>query len=160
MRLQNSSEIPGPWSRTSTRTLNPVRITCTSTTPPTGENFIAFDSRLVITWIRRSLSTLTRTRSSGKCRFKLTFCAAPYPSLSASTCTIRGLSSTTCKSRRILPDSIFSISRMSLIRRIRRSQLFLAIPTSVLTASGNWPATPPEIRPSDPRMEVSGVRNS
>ena len=49
---------------------------------------------------------------------------------------------------------------MSLIRRTSRSQLLDAISTSARAFSGSSPATPPAISPSEPRIEVSGVRSS
>ena len=60
----------------------------------------------------------------------------------------------------IWPDSIFSTSRMSLIRRARRSLFFAAMSTKVRALSGSSPVTPPAISPSAPRIEVSGVRSS
>ncbi len=160
MRWRNSSGIPGPLSLTSTRTRPACRPSSTSTVPCAGENLMALDSRLVITWSRRSLSTRAFRGCLGACRASLTWCCAANPSLSASVCCSRGSSSCGCSSNGILPDSIFSLSRMSLIRRISRSQLFLAISTRLLARSGSAPATPPETSPSEPRIEVRGVRSS
>lgn len=64
MRARNSSGTPGPRSRTSTRTRTPMRRTATVTVAPFGENLMAFERRLVTTWLRRSLSTLAPSASA------------------------------------------------------------------------------------------------
>ncbi len=66
------------------------------------------------------------------------------------------------RSRRtsILPASIFSTSRMSLISRISRSVFCIAIRRRSCPFGGTSPTFPPSISPSAPRMEVSGVRSS
>jgi hypothetical protein len=63
-------------------------------------------------------------------------------------------------SKRTLPDSIFSMSSMSLIRRTSRSQLLAAMSSRPRALAGISPAAPPSSSPSEPRTDVSGVRNS
>ena len=58
------------------------------------------------------------------------------------------------------PDSMRSMSRMSLISRTSRSVLETAMSSMRLPWSSSSPNTPPAIRPSEPRIEVSGVRSS
>ena len=58
----------------------------------------------------------------------------------------------------IFPDSIFSMSRMSLMSRTRRSVLVTARSIIYFAGSGSFPVTPPATSPSEPRMDVSGVR--
>ena len=60
----------------------------------------------------------------------------------------------------ILPESIRSMSRMSLIRRTSRSVFSTAISTIRWPFSGSGPSTPDSSSPSEPRIEVSGVRSS
>ena len=59
-----------------------------------------------------------------------------------------------------LPDSSFSRSSTSLIRRTSRWLLDWAMPIRRAALSGSWPAAPPAMRPSEPAIEVSGVRSS
>ena len=58
------------------------------------------------------------------------------------------------------PASSFSMSRILLIRRMRRSELRFAISIIERDFSGTSPVTPLTISPSAPFIEVSGVRNS
>src|SRR5215469_5628147 len=55
------------------------------------------------------------------------------------------------------PEVIFSRSSRSFTRRTRRSQFCMAIDTRPWPSSVSSPATPPCSRPSEPRIEVSGV---
>ena len=52
------------------------------------------------------------------------------------------------------------MSRMSLIRRTSRSVFSTAISIIRWPFSGSAPSTPDSSRPSEPRIEVSGVRSS
>src|SRR5436190_20319095 len=56
IRSRSSGSIPGPVSATATRTSPSTRVALTSTEPPEGVNFTAFESRLKITWRRRRSS--------------------------------------------------------------------------------------------------------
>ena len=58
------------------------------------------------------------------------------------------------------PDSMRSRSRMSLMRRMRRSVLVTAMRRRLRALASTSPMTPEESRPRAPRMLVSGVRSS
>ena len=60
----------------------------------------------------------------------------------------------------IAPESIRSMSRMSLISRTSRSLFSSAIRSIRSAFSGESSSTPPASRPSAPRIDVSGVRSS
>ena len=59
-----------------------------------------------------------------------------------------------------IPDSIRSMSRISLISRVSRSLLTSAISTICAADGVSLPSAPPAIRPREPRIAVSGVRSS
>ena len=59
-----------------------------------------------------------------------------------------------------MPDSIFSMSRMSLIRSSRRWPLRSATAVSSPTSLSTSPITPQLMSCSEPMIEVSGVRSS
>ena len=71
----------------------------------------------------------------------------------------RGCTSTGVRSIRILPERIRSTSRMSLMSRISRSQLRSAIVITRSACVGAVSTSVPSM-PSEPRIEVSGVRSS
>src|SRR3569623_1365620 len=64
------------------------------------------------------------------------------------------------KTQGSLPEASFSMSSTTVIRRTSRWLLDWAMETRRAAFSGRAPAAPPTIRPSDPAMEVKGVRSS
>ncbi len=127
---------------------------------PAGENLLAFDSRFAITCRKRPGSTSTSVLHSGSGVTKCTLSDCAKPALSSSERFTSSLTSMRRTSKRCFSDSSFSMSRMSLISSVRRSQLFKAMLTRPAARSGSLPATPADTRPSEPRIEVSGVRSS
>ena len=102
----------------------------TMTSPPAGENFTALDRRLVTTWVIRSGSTRTSPRREAGSSRTVTPKLSAKPRLASIACSASACSSIGLKSNTTLPDSIFSMSRMSLISRTSRWLLFWAISSS------------------------------
>ncbi len=137
--------------------VDPGRI-ITETVELGGENFTAFDSRLVRTCSSRSTSPETSTL--------VVSCNNCTPAASATGCIPSMAWCTTCDSctgRKVMgarPLWMRSRSRMSLIRRTRRSELLVAMRSRLLALSLSSPRMPDDRRPKAPRIDVSGVLNS
>ena len=67
-RLRSSAAMPGPVSATETLTSPLARVARTSTAPPAGVNFTAFESRLKITCLMRRSSPETTSASRVRCQ--------------------------------------------------------------------------------------------
>ena len=80
------------------------------------------------------------------------------------TCSVAAASSSAAGSGPIsigmAPDSIRSMSRISLISRVRRSLLSIAISIIRVAGGASSPSAPPASSPNDPRIAVSGVFSS
>ena len=159
-RSRYSSGMPVPWSRTVMRVVVPSFSMPTTTSPPRGENLTALDRRLMTTCVIRSGSTRTVASCEAGSSRTVTPKFSANPLLASIACSASALSSIGSSANTTLPDSIFSISRMSLIKRTSRWLLLWAMARSRLAGSGNGPAAPPASSPSEPAIEVIGVRNS
>ena len=156
----NSGGMPGPRSRTSTVIASSPLCAERSTVAPAGENLIALDTRFVNTWISRSASPITSAALSSLETRSVTFASRARASSPATVMSSSGvIRSRSCRTVD-WPASILSMSRMSLMRRINRSVLLIAICSSSRPRPGRSPVLPPRMRPSAPRIEVSGVRSS
>ena len=88
MRPWNDSGTPGPKSSTSMRiTAASVRMRI-STSAPDGENLAAFDSRFVITWMKRSGSTRMRSSAGVPSNLKRTANSRAKAALASIACSI------------------------------------------------------------------------
>ena len=132
----------------------------TFTVPPRCENFTAFDNRLVITCIMRSLSTFTTIAGLSGATTSVT----PYLSAKLSFAIADSSINTFRLVGHLLYVVIlapaFSRSKISSTNNARRLLFAWAILTRDWTFSGSLPNTPASIRPSAPFIDVSGVRNS
>src|SRR6266850_140478 len=117
--------------------------------------------------MRPCISSIIRLRSAYTSRpgsspraSKRTLKRSPKPSLSTIASRTRPSMASTSGVMLSLPDSIFSMSRMSLMMSSRRWPLRSATSVSSLTSFESSPATPELSSCSAPMIEVSGVRSS
>jgi hypothetical protein len=75
----NSAGIPGPWSRTRMTTVSFRRSIAILTSVSAEENLIAFDSKFVMTWTRRSGSALTWHSADATSSRRLMPCSLANP---------------------------------------------------------------------------------
>ena len=132
----------------------------TMTRPPSAwANLAALESRLITTCIRRSRSTVIRGRSLANSGCNVIPFSLNRPLVAASASSRMPFGSQVERRHSIRPVWIRDRSRMSLIRRVRRSD-------SLTTISRNWlrsasPRSGLSSRISEnERIEVSGVRSS
>ena len=156
----SSAAMPRPWSRTRSSACRPVALTVTLTPPPGGENLMALESRLVTTWTMRSTSTLREGRPASVS----TVMVMPRDSAKAampSTATDTN-SSTRCgpRSSWMWPASILEMSRMLVMRRMRRTVFLTEMSMSWRWVLSRVSEGSDRSRCSEPLMEVSGVRSS
>ncbi len=156
----SSGAMPRPRSVTRSSSCAPARRVVTCTVDPAGENLMAFESRFVTTCTMRSPSTRTwgRPRSTSDSMTMLRLSAkAAIPSTATET-----NSSTECtpSSSWMCPASIFEMSRILVMSRMRRSVFFTEMSTSCRWVASSWRPGSDRSRWSDPLIEVSGVRSS
>ena len=140
--------------------MSPARFASTTTIEWLGVNLTAFESRLTSTCTMRSGSARTSGSPGSTCTLKATPDAAAMASTFSIACATRSSAREGRSRSMLLPASIFETSRMSLMIRIRRSQLFSATWSRWrCSASGTLPWSS-STSCSEPRIEVNGVRSS
>ena len=128
------------------------------TTLPGGENLMALPTRLISVCTTRSASATTCPEAAST--------STTIPAPPASTCTWSWAAASRLATSwapiciGIDPDSMRSMSRISLIRRVSRSLLSNAISTILVAGGASSPSAPPARSPSEPRIAVSGVFSS
>ncbi len=153
-----SAGMPRPWSITSKRVPPATAEQPTRTVPPSLENLSALEMRFVSAWRMRSGSAETLARPSPTS--SVTPASAASCSSPSTARTRRSLAAQVSRAIGTCPEVMRSMSRMSLMSRTRRSVFCTAISTMRRPFSGSSPSTPDSNSPSEPRIDVSGVRSS
>ncbi len=153
-----SAGMPRPVSRTVKRISPPRRTELICTVAPGGENFTALPTRFVS--VCRTRSASASNGAGAVSTASVTSAAWAAGSITSVARAMSCSASQVVSRRRRASESRRSRSRMSLIRRTRRSVFSTAIWVIRCARSGSGPRTPLSSRPSEPRIEVSGVRSS
>jgi len=155
-----SGAMPSPWSATPTMTACSEAMAVTVTAELGGANFTALASRLTSACTMRSGSTSTGGRMAGSLASMATWAAraVALDDLDRLAHQVGHLARLRVEVR--WPDSIFEMSRMSLMMRTRRSQLLSRNLQQLLVLGVGTDPGSSSTSCTEPRMEVSGVRNS
>ena len=150
--------MPSPVSRTTMRARVSKRSSVTSTWPPGGVNFTAFDTRLVITCCNRSGSPRTGTRVSGSEVVSRTPLAAAAGRMRPTAASTDSATSVGPRVTRHSPETIRETSSRSSISCACVRALCSIAPSA--TAVLSVPSSPVRSMLDHARIGVSGVRSS
>ena len=154
---RNARGTPGPLSSTERTTSSPSTHNPARTCPPSGTNFIAFESRLSKT--RSSFSgSASRATSSDVSTESSTSRSLATTSKSETVRRTSSTRSTRDRSSSIPPVSSFATSRRSLTCLSSTCALRSIVPRSRRVSSSHSPEV--KSRRVGPRMSASGVRSS